>query len=218
MKSEHKKRWGIGLLISLLLAALVFVALVIFSGILTAEPKSKTVVIATCRIPRNTVVRAEEIENCFATVNVDEDLAYEGTFASLEELKAVGDLYLTDTVYEREILSKERIAGSNELVEGFTEPVEMGIRVTSFEYAAGGTLRRGDTVDLCNTDYTGTEESIRVYILQAFDNTGTLLSAGDEAGVATAFNILIEREDYAQVAEILSMGSSYDLVKVNDVY
>lgn len=109
------------------------------------------------------------------------------------------------------------VSESNELVASFSDPVEMGIRVSSFEYAAGGTLRRGDTVDICATDEGGDEMSIRVYILKAFDNTGRLIEADDTSSVAVAFNVLLERNGYVKVSEILDAAGDFDLVKINDV-
>ena len=109
------------------------------------------------------------------------------------------------------------VAESNELVASFTDPVEMGIRVPSFELADGGTLRRGDTVDVCSTDEAGDEVSVRVYILKAFDNSGRLIEAHDTTSVAVAFNVLLERNGYVKVSEILDAAGDFDLVKINDV-
>ena len=115
-----------------------------------------------------------------------------------------------------EILGANMYAPYLSAGEGFTEPVEMGIKASSFQKAAGGILRRGDTVDMGIIDDMDEEQSIRLYILKAFDSEGTEISADDNTGVAVAFNVLLEREDYAAVAQIAA-DEDFDLMKVNDI-
>lgn len=217
-EEKKEKGNGVGIVIALFLAALVFVCLVIFSNSIVKSGDKTSVVIAKTNIPENTVITKDNASNYFITATVNEALAYSGVFKSVDKLFANGDIYVTERLSEHEIVAADMITGSNALIASFTDPVSMGIKVSSFENASGGILRRGDTVDVCALDDKGKEMSIRVYILQAFTSNGEPVAANDNSSIAAAFNILIEREDYVTVADIIGSNSSFDLIKVNDVY
>lgn len=217
-QKKKRNRAGVGLLVSLLLASLVFVLLVILSNALTKKEDKVQVVIAIHDIPANTLIYETMAGQYFATKMVAKEFAYPGIYHSVEEIFENHNVYVTETLREYELISQDAILQSNPLIGDLEDPVAMGIKVDNFEDAAGGTLRRGDLVDLCTTDSLGEEKSLRVYILQAFDHNGEQIFNTDMDSVAVAFNLLIERSQYASVAEIVSTKKHFDLIKVKNVY
>ncbi len=217
-KKKKKNKAGIGLLVSLLLAALVFVLLIILSNELTKKEDKISVVIAIHDIPANTLINENAAGQYFTTKMVAKDLAHSGIFHSIKEIFLDQEIYVTETLREYELVSKDAILQGSPLVGVIEDPVAMGIKVDNFQNAAGGTLRRGDLVDLCTTDSLGNEKSLRVYVLQAFDQSGKQILNNDSVSVAVAFNLLIERKQYMSVAEIVSTRKHFDLIKVKNVY
>lgn len=215
--SEKKKSGGgLGILICLVIAVLSFIALILINNAISRKEERAAVVVAIKDIPEYTVVTEDDATEYFQETKRTESSLFEGSYSSLEELFEDGSIYTTYGMSKNEIVGAGMFVPYSDTVEGFDKPVEMGIRVSSFERAAGGTLRRGDTVDMSAVDDFGNEYTTTVLILKAFDASGQSISVDDQVGVATAFTVLIERDDYASVAEIAALGT-FDLIKTNDV-
>ena len=208
---------GIGLFISLLLTVIMFVVLVVFSNAITRSDDRVSVVVAIKDVPESTVVTKDNVKEYFKVIKASEDVVYQSTYGSLSELfNGRDELYLTDNVRKGEMVSSDGIVALNSVIGGFETPVEIGIKAKTFADAAGGVLRRGDTVDMCIVDKYGEEQSITLFILKAFSSEGTRIETDDTESVAVAFTVLCERADYATVADIASSGD-FDLIKLNDV-
>lgn len=214
--NDKKSSGKFGILICLILSVFVFIALILINNAISRKEDKATVVVAVQDVPEYTVVTEDTAAKYFKETKRTESSVFEGSYTSIKELFEDGSIYTTYSISKNEIVGEGMLVPFNETVKGFDKPVEMGIRVSSFERAAGGTLRRGDTVDMSAVDDYGNEYTTTFLILKAFDSNGELIPVDNTTGVATAFTVLIERDDYATVAEIADFGS-YDLIKTNNV-
>lgn len=214
---EKEKKSVLGIVISLVISIAVFIAVLIIQGAITDEEEKVTVIVANKNIEAPAFIDIKDADDFFKEMEVPKSLAYEGVIGSIDKLFGKEkEIYVVDALTEGEIVAEDCVIGGEDFLKGYKNPVEMGIKVSSFEDAAGGTIRRGDVVDMCILDEIGEEMKISVFVLQAFDSSGVRIDASDDASVAVAFTILIEREEYSEVAKIIELGK-FDLVRTDNV-
>lgn len=214
---EKEKKSVLGIVICLVISIAVFIAVLIIQRAITGGEEKKTVVVAIKDISAPGFIDAKDVADYFEEREVSAELAYAGVFESVEDV--FGDekeVYVVNSLAKGEIVSDKCIVGGEKFLQSYKNPVEMGIRVDSFENAAAGTIRRGDVVDMCVLDDLGEEKVIKLYILQAFDSSGLRIEISDTVSVAEAFTVLIERDQYAEVAEIIDLGE-FDLIRTENV-
>ena len=214
---EKEKKSVLGIFICLAISIALFVAVIIIQRALTVTEEKVTVVAATKDISAPGFIDAKDADKYFTEIEVPARLAYDGVFESIEDVLGKDeDVYVIRSLAEGEIVSDKCIVGGEDFLKGYKNPVEMGIRVSSFENAAAGTIRRGDVVDMCILDDMGEERKLQLYVLQAFDSSGVRIDVSDNVSVAVAFTVLIEREQYVEVAEIVDLGK-FDLIRTENV-
>lgn len=214
---EKEKKSVLGIVICLVISIAVFIAVLIIQRAVTGSGEKATVVVAVKDISAPGFISAEDAGDYFEEFEVSAELAYTGVFKSIEDVFGEEkEVYVVNSLTKGEIVSDKCIVGGEEFLQAYKNPVEMGIRVDSFENAAAGTIRRGDVVDMCILDDLGEEKKIQLYILQAFDSSGLRIETSDTVSVAEAFTVLIEREQYAEVAGIIELGD-FDLIRTENV-
>lgn len=214
---EKDKKNVLGIIICLVISIAVFVAVMIVQSAIQGDEDTKVVVVALDNIKAPAFIEREDAHKYFEEIEVPSSLAYDGTFDSLEELFGKNkEIYVTAAVIKGEVVAEDCIIAGKDFLKGYNNPVEMGIKVSSFENAVSGTIRRGDVVDMCILNDAGEEVTIGLYVLQAFDSSGIRIEADDTEGVAVAFTVLMEREEYVDVAKIINMGK-FQLVKTEGI-
>lgn len=214
---EKKNSSGLAIFICLILTLALFVALVVIQKNIINNEDKVTVVVAKKDIPAKTVIDAKKVTTYFEEVKIVESLAYDGVYTNLEDLFGdESEIYIEDTIIAKQIVGDDVIVPCTKYLSEFKNPVEMGIKVSSFEHAAGGTLRRGDNVNLCSVDEFGNEYSISLFILKAFDASGVVIEPENKDSVAVAFTVVMEDGSYTTVAEIIKMGT-FDLIRTEGV-
>ena len=214
---DKEKKSVLGIFICLAISIAVFIVVIIIQRALTATEEKVVVVTAVKDISAPGFISAKDADKYFVEVEVPKRLAYEGVFESIKDILGEDeDVYVIRSLAEGEIVSDKCVVGGEDFLQDYKEPVEMGIRVSSFENAAAGTIRRGDVVDMCILDDLGEERKIKLYVLQAFDSSGVRIDVSDSVSVAVAFTVLIEREQYVEVAEIVDLGK-FDLIRTENV-
>lgn len=214
---EKDKKNVLGIIICLVISIAVFVAVMIIQAAITDDGDTKTVVAAIDNIEAPGFVEIEEAHKYFEEIEVPAILAYDGVYESLEDLFGKNnEIYVVNSLLKGEIVSETYVIGGAEFLEDYENPVEMGIKVDSFEDAVAGTIRRGDVVDMCILNEAGEEQMIGLYILQAFDSSGVRIDSDDTSSVAVAFTVLMERNEYTDVAKIIELGD-FHLIKTEGI-
>ena len=216
---ENKAKTGrTGIIVCIALALVVWLVLILVYRALTKGEEKVDIVVASRPINEYVTITKDNAGNYFEVISCAKSLAFGNSYSSLDEMfKNSDSIYTTFSITQGEIVSGSMVVGKDVKIEDFTDPVEMGIKVSSFEHAAGGTLRRGDYVDMSALDGNGTEFTTELFILKAFDSDGGLISMDDDVSVAVAFTVLMERSAYEDVAGIAALGS-FDLIKTNDIH
>ena len=215
--ADKEKTNVIGIIICLAIAIAVFVAVMVIQAAITNKGDTAVVVTAIENVEAPGFIKIEDADKYFKEIEVPGELAYDGVYNSLEDLFGKNnEIYVIDSIVKGEIVSETFIIGGAEFLADYENPVEMGIKVNSFENAAAGTIRRGDVVDMCILNEVGEEQMIGLYVLQAFDSSGVRIEADDTTSVAVAFTVLMERSEYVDVASIIDLGH-FDLIKTEGI-
>ena len=198
-------------LFSLFVGLLLFIFLLRFEAVSLEAYQTRQVVIAKQDIASGEKVNKAEIKRYFRTVYVNEDCAVDG-FSSIEELENYidrkGSILFSENVKEKEIIYVEKFLSVDEMTMQFENPVEVGVKVNSYEYCVGGTLRTGDIVDLSivNLD-VGSEILLEdILIIKAFDVNGSEILPDDKQSVSVGFNIMMRKQDFETYNSALENG------------
>ena len=214
---EKEKKSVLGIIICLAISVAVFIAVIIIQRAVTGTGEKVTVVTAVTDISAPGFISLKDADEYFVEIEVPAELAYTGVFDSIEDIFGKEkEIYVVNSLAKGEIVSDKCVVGGEKFLQAYENPVEMGIRVSSFENAAAGTIRRGDVVDMCILDDLGEERKIQLYVLQAFDSSGLRIEISDTVSVAVAFTVLIERDQYTEGAEIIDLGK-FDLIRTENV-
>ena len=174
--------------------------------------QTKQVVVATKDIQSGAKINADDLNKYFKIIEVNKDCVTE-SFYSMNELQSwiaeKGAILLNYSLKKNEIIYADKFSCVDEKVKEYENPVEVGVKVNSFEYCVGGILRTGDIVDLCvfNTD-TGLEERLEdVLILKAFDAGGLEILPENTESVSVAFNIMMEQSEFDRFNSAFNNGT-----------
>lgn len=229
-KKEKNKKQGGGLgkfFLALIMAIIVFIALLVLQTGITQKYEKQGVVVAKQEITANVDITKENLKTYFTVVDKDVTKLTEGVIKAenidslvgciTKETIAKGQEITPLVLYSEELINDEirKIASQENLVEtSFT--------VASISDANAGTLRRGDIIDI--TIYYTTsetknnpEETIvksttleNVYIAHAYDGSGLEIVAGATTP-ATMFKIVASEDQVTTLNELLL----YDDVRMN---
>lgn len=234
-----KSGGGIGkFFLALVMAVIVFVALIVLQTGITNKYEKKGVVIAKVDIPANTDITAANVDEFFGTIDYDvtklPDLAVKTEQKdSLINTITLAEIPKGQIVTEKSYISRDTITGDLARLSG-SDLVEYSFAVDSIADAVAGTIRRGDIVDiyLFYSDVTDGKELMDapiekvvldgIHIKQAYDSSGAAIVDGDEGTAASMFDIVASRDDVDELNGLLlkKMRGGYlkmTIVKTNDV-
>lgn len=209
---KRQRRKVIWALISLTIGVMLFVLLLKVESVALEKYQTNYVVVAKQDIASGENIQRIDIKKYFKCVQVNSACAVDG-FSSLEELEVwMGDkdnLLIKDDIKEKEIVYAEKFSCVEKGYEQYEQPVEVGVKVSSYEYCVGGILRTGDLVDLSivNLD-VGSEIILEdVLILKAFDSSGAEIVPEDKDTVSVGFNLMMEKRDFEAYNTALENGT-----------
>ena len=212
IKKERHNRKIFAATVSLLAGILFFVLLLKIQTLSLESYQTKQVVVATKDIQSGAKINADDLNKYFKIIEVNKDCVTE-SFYSMNELQSwideKGAILLNYSLKKNEIIYADKFSCVDEKVKEYENPVEVGVKVNSFEYCVGGILRTGDILDLCvfNTD-TGLEERLEdVLILKAFDAGGLEILPENTESVSVAFNIMMEQSEFDRFNSAFNNGT-----------
>lgn len=152
------------------------------------------VVVMKSDVAANTYVAKEEYDKYFEQVSV-ELTAIPGTvFASVNDLPQNG-FYIEEAMAKSQMV----LSGDISTTDAVMDKYKGGYQVTSFnamEFADGGSLRKGDIVDVYAVDPATevlTLYAENVYVSEVYDSSGKKITEDSE--VATSFTVYVTPEE-----------------------
>lgn len=199
-------------ILSLIAGIILFMSLVNFQKKSLESSKICNVVVAKTDILPGQNIEVGQLNKYFELVKVNKDCVIEG-FETMEQLEQFagqkGGLLVKYKIKENEMIYEDKFICIDDKTKTYVNPVVVGVKVNSYEYCVGGTLRSGDIVDLSviNLDLETDFALENVLILNSFDVNGTEISANDLQAVSVGFNIVIEQSDYELYKKVLENGT-----------
>lgn len=200
-----KKNFG-KVVISLIIAIILFVALLFIESKVIAPNGTTNVVIATSDIDKGVVITSENVNTYFKEKeNVDGELEVSNSIKSLDELI---DTKVNSNINKGEVVSQNDVLDKESILADIQDPIEVSLKVEDISQMVGGTVREGDMIDISVVDEISLENKAvlsNVYVNKAFGADGVEISRDNSTSVLVV-NIIISKEDEAILNSSLETG------------
>ncbi len=200
-----KKNFG-KVVISLIIAIILFVALLFIESKVIAPNGTTNVVIATSDIDKGVVITSENVNTYFKEKeNVDGELEVSNSIKSLDELI---DTKVNSNINKGEVVSQNDVLDKESILADIQEPIEVSLKVEDISQMVGGTVREGDMIDISVVDEISLENKAvlsNVYVNKAFGADGAEISRDNTTSVLVV-NVIISKEDEAILNSSLETG------------
>lgn len=198
-----------GIIISFILAVIVFFGLIVYSRTLIAPEGTTDIYIAKNKIEKGTVVKEDNILTLFEKVeDVNNKAVIEGAFHSENELTDLIDRVASENIQKGEMISANRFIDKESIFANNDNIVEVSISSSDISEIVGGILREGDFINISMVDPV-TKDSTRilenVYIDKAFSTDGTKIDRDDTMAAARINVLLTSAEDEAKLNKSISL-------------
>ncbi|MFQ9249262.1 MAG: SAF domain-containing protein [Clostridium paraputrificum] len=201
----EKKNFG-KVVISLIIAIILFVALLFIESKVIAPNGTTNVVIATSDIDKGVVITSENVNTYFKEKeNVDGELEVSNSIKSLDELI---DTKVNSNINKGEVVSQNDVLDKESILADIQEPIEVSLKVEDISQMVGGTVREGDMIDISVVDEISLENKAvlsNVYVNKAFGADGAEISRDNTTSVLVV-NVIISKEDEAILNSSLETG------------
>jgi len=199
------------LIIGLLLALVVFSALLAAEYNIMKKYKQTEVLVAAGSIKQGTLITDDNVKKYFKTILVSDELKTSSVLTDAEKTSgklAVCNIAEGSIIYKENFKNEERIAGID-------NPAELSVSLNNFSDGVSGTLRKGDYVCMYGKDEnTQNTKAGYYYIKDAFTSAGEKIQPGDTASVASVFTLIVEESEYESVCQFIK-NNDIMLVKIN---
>lgn len=200
-----KKNFG-KVVISLIIAIILFVALLFIESKVIAPNGTTNVVIATSDIDKGVVITSENVNTYFKEKeNVDGELEVSNSIKSLDELI---DTKVNSNINKGEVVSQNDVLDKESILADIQDPIEVSLKVEDISQMVGGTVREGDMIDISVVDEISLENKAvlsNVYVNKAFGADGVEILRDNSTSVLVV-NIIISKEDEAILNSSLETG------------
>lgn len=233
MKKEKKEKRSIlpgVIIVSLLVAAVVYAVLINAEKTALSDYEKGTVYVTTKPVPKGTLITADYITQ----KEIDKSLIPSEAVSSPEDLTDLISVYAID---QGSIITTGMFTAVNDITKDMTQPVVAGFKADDLYQVVGGVLRSGDRINiyqvdenankgdtsqsLANTD-PDTEEDWPetsldpdtaslvwgdVFVQEVFDSAGAVISTSDATTPAQRVNIYMDNDNVAAFYAALAQGS-----------
>lgn len=207
---KKEKKIGVKeLVISIVLALLLFICLLVIESSFLSKYDKTTVVVAKCTVPKSTQITEKNIGLYFEEKEIPANLVPQSAIFSKDTLI---NKIVSLSINQGEILMENRFLDEQKYLAKISNPMEMGISVSSAAQAAGGTIRRGDIVNIYVVD-TQTKQSTEIlheaYVCRAFNQEGIEIAGENAEDQCMEFVIYIDSMQEQFVSEKIDNGNIY---------
>lgn len=210
--------------LAIIMAFIVFIALLVIQSGILSNFETTNVVIATTNIPKGTDINENNYKEYFKVTELDSQLVPEGAIVDIEKVK---DHVTTQEIAEKEVINTNALTSVDEIAQNIagsedtSDLIVSGFTSGSLSNSVCGILRRGDTIDITliyEDPLTGamlTDVLENIYVKNAYDSNGVEIYAGDTT-TATLFNFLLTKEQDDLLNEIINNNGIVRIRKTND--
>lgn len=214
--ANTQKQSLIKIVISLVVAVLVWIGATSFESYLLSDKNTTEVIVANKNIEDGTVISKDNVEEYFTEMIVNSSLVTKSTIKDMKDIKGKACI----KIEQGEIITSNMFYDATYVNEKFNDPVEVTFSAKNVENSVVGTLREGDLVDIIvsTTDPT-TNVTIsevlysNVYIIATYDENYVKVEDENKDSQAVYFKIYLERDQEAEFATLLSNGN-FTIAKV----
>ena len=205
--NKKRKVW-IGV-ISLILAMLLFLALLVIQQSMQEKPESKWVLCAKEGIPKNVVLTEENISLYTEKKEIPVMWLPEGYISSVEQLKG---MISEVKIAKGSILDNAEFAIYDEYYAEYQELSWISIPIKELYEGVAGSLRTGDYIDIYlvkeeDKQYFCETLEERVPVAATYSDQGTIIDGDSTNGLTQLIVIPIEKQNVAQFYERLAQGN-----------
>lgn len=205
----------IKIIVCLILAVIVFIVLLnVEKGIMSNYEKTK-VVVCKKNVEKQIDITKQNIKDYFELKEIPSNLVPK---EAIKDLKDIPKGITNRELVQKEVLLKNVIESKDTIIQDIENPVETSITMEKLDRAVGGTLRRGDRVDISVIDEDNEKEIIveNVFISKAMNSSGEILTKESKEAAIT-FNIIVSKENAKMLKEVVNNNKELTLVKLNDI-
>lgn len=193
------------IIISILLALVVFSCLLAVEGAIFAGYEMKDVVVIKKEIPKGMEINKKNAPEYLDTIRVMKEAVTKDTITSIKD--TYGNYVTNSELGAGKILYKSDITTVDKEIAFMENPVEISASLASFADGVSGTLRKGDMVYVFLTDKTtGETQSLMmdpIYIKESFTSAGELILPGDKTSVASVFTFVVDDDIKKEFCELI---------------
>ena len=200
----NKKKFG-KIVLSLIVAIVTFIGLLFMQRNILKPNGEVTMVVATQKIDKRTLIDEKNINELFTEKKIDGDLKVDnGVFNKSDLLNKVTD----DYIEKNEILASSSFVEDTSLVD-MKDPVEVSVRASDISQVVGGVIRANDKINISIiNEITKQEEKVldNVHVSRVFGSDGKEIKSS-ENNSALNINIIISKEDEKKLNNKIGVGT-----------
>lgn len=217
LKEKRETGQYVYAIIGVLVAAVLFAALVYLERYINTPKHSTMTVVASKEIPKGTVITEDNWKEFLTGKTMDDLYRPKDALSSVNAL--IGTKTLVD-IGKGSILSTKETVSTKDVEQSFTDPVEVSMPISA-DNADAGLLRKGDLVNFMlsgNSDGSLTADFAmeNVYIKQAFDGDGNPIATNDQTTKASVLQILLNKDDQSVFSKAINSGETMTVSRVVD--
>jgi len=207
-----KKERKIGvkeLIISIVLALMLFLSLLVIEGKMLNDYKTSEVIVANHAISKSTQITESNAYLFFSRKEVPSNIIPKTAVVDIKDL--IGKV-VCDSISDGEIIVDARFSAEEEYLAKIKNPLEVGMRVSNLSQIVGGTIRKGDLINIFVVD-SSTRESVvvlkNVYVSKAFDTSGVEIKDSGSDVESLSLNLYIDSSVEQYFDETIASGTVY---------
>lgn len=222
-----KNRSWLLFMISGAVALVVYIALMSMMNSINNNYTKSNVVVTTQAIKAGTDITKDNMGQYLKIIEVptailpDDCFVYTGGDArAFVEGKLAGNFTNTDLAKGEIVVAGNLTSNAFYNIGDGDGYVETVFAVGSLVQAVGGSLRRGDIIDIYIYNNQNFEDGVvmeNVLIKQACSGDGIPIDKNDTESMANVFSVLMTREQVKTLNDLMNGGGSMRLVKVNNI-
>lgn len=185
VKSEKKI---VTLVISLLLAIVVFIGLIIVQKNVVSPNGHATVYVATQNLDRGTLITKDNVNSLFKTEVVDGNLKVSN---SVENKNKLIDHIVTQKINQGTVVANNYFLDKNDVLSKIDKPTEVSFTTNDVSNVLGGTIRQGDLINISIINDKRSKELLHnAYVSKVFAQDSKEIGRNDDKPAMT-INVII---------------------------
>ncbi len=217
---KKKKKGGSAgyILVGLILAVIVYIALVAIEKNILEHQDTKEVLVATAIIPKGTLVSNDNWEQYFKLKEMYSDIVPEN---SAVDITTLSDKYALFDIEPNTIVSPSMFIEDDSVKLGLEDPVLVSFTAANLTDNVAGIIRAGDYIDIYSIKSVAVSEGIstkvqkeiapyleNVYVEGVYTAAGVPVSGQEEqATVASVYTIYIDRSNVKDFFETIETST-----------